>query len=382
MRPCILLALTRTDWIGAARMPRMLARAGFDVVLLGPEGSLAERSEYVSRTAHVAPKATPISWLESLQRTVNQVEPHIVIPGDEMALRLLFRFVLDPPRAMLPAERARLAALIVESLGPPEHYAVSIDKTLLPPAAESIGVRVPRYGIATSPDEAVAHAGTLGSRIVLKRRLGFGSGGVAFPETLERVAREAARMLAPEPVDLGEYAQPQLLVQAFVAGPHHSLAVAALAGRVLASFSWERFVLTRPVNGQTSVLRFVDSPATRIATERIVRHFAMTGLFNMQFIVDEATGEPLLLEINRRVTTHMNLGERVGADLGVALFNALSGNDVPAPVATIPAEDRINVFPREWLRDPDSPNLDRYPVDIPWDEPRLIAAMAAQWRDA
>ena len=31
-------------------------------------------------------------------------------------------------------------------------------------------------------------------------------------------------------------------------------------------------------------------------------------------------------------------------------------------------------FPEEWLRDPASPYLREYPVDVPWDEPELIEA--------
>ena len=34
-------------------------------------------------------------------------------------------------------------------------------------------------------------------------------------------------------------------------------------------------------------------------------------------------------------------------------------------------------FPQEWLRDPESPYLERYPVDVPWDDPELIEACFA-----
>jgi hypothetical protein len=33
------------------------------------------------------------------------------------------------------------------------------------------------------------------------------------------------------------------------------------------------------------------------------------------------------------------------------------------------------VFPREWLNEPASPHLHEYPVDVPWDEPELFAAL-------
>ena len=40
-------------------------------------------------------------------------------------------------------------------------------------------------------------------------------------------------------------------------------------------------------------------------------------------------------------------------------------------------EGLIVRFPEEWLRDPDSPYLREYVVDVPWDEPELIEAFLA-----
>jgi hypothetical protein len=252
----VLLVTTRMDWFGTARIPRMLARAGFDVAVLAPPDALIGKSGYISRIGYCAPRATPLEWLTSVLQMVEQTAPRLLIPGDEVALLLLFKLVLDPPPGMPLTRRHWLQQLIVASIGNPKHYLTSIDKTLLPAAAEAIGVRVPPYAIATSVDEAVAHASELGWPVVLKRRLGFGSEGVAFADSIDRVAREAAGMLLPEPLDPREAPTPRLLVQAFVSGPHHSTAMVRLEGRMLADFAWERFVLTRPVNGQTSVLRF------------------------------------------------------------------------------------------------------------------------------
>ena len=40
-------------------------------------------------------------------------------------------------------------------------------------------------------------------------------------------------------------------------------------------------------------------------------------------------------------------------------------------------EGKVVVFPREWLRDPQSRYLSEFPVDIPWDDPELMDAMLA-----
>src|SRR4030095_2484450 len=120
------------------------------------------------------------------------------------------------------------------------------------------------------------------------------------------------------------------------------------------------------------------------------RAFGISGFFNVQFVLDADTGEAHLLEINRRTVTHMHMGERVGADLAVALYDHLRGSP-PASAAGFPGDfgPKVAVFPREWLRDPDSRYLRECPVDVPWDEPELIEAMLAmrylpadRWGDA
>ena len=128
------------------------------------------------------------------------------------------------------------------------------------------------------------------------------------------------------------------------------------------------------------MLRFVRSPETRAHSEMLCRGFGIAGFFNVQFVVDERTGDPYLLEINRRVVTHTHLGERVGRDLGRALLRALEGE--PAEAATdADVEGTVAIFPREWLRDPRSRYLAEFPSDVPWDEPALFAAMLAMRRE-
>lgn len=382
----LLLVSTATRWLGTARMPRVLARAGFEVALLAPEDSLATRSRYIARAGILPVTATPMEWLRSLVRMIDQVSPEMLVPCDEMAIRLLFTAALKPPPGFEPALRARLAMLIARSLGDPRYYAVSIDKTMLPAAAQSLGVRVPRYAVVARIGDALVHAAAVGYPVALKRRFGFAGQGVAVVSTPEDLTAAAQRLLRPDPLDLEEWREPRLLVQAYVRGPHHSQALVALRGVPLASFAWERHVATNPVKGQTAVLRFVDSREMAAFSDALCRGFGMTGFFNVQCIIDERTGAAHLLEINRRLVTHMHLGERVGVDLGQALFDTLearAGGAVPdgsgggCGQSQTQGGQPVVVFPREWLRNPDSRALTELPVDIPWDEPELLAAMLA-----
>ena len=232
----------------------MLAGDGFEVVLLAPKDSLAAKSRYVWRTGVLATTATPMEWLLELIRLIDEHEPEALVPCDEMGVRLLITVALEPPPGFRQALMTRLVKLVEASLGDPRFYGASIDKTMLPAAAEGMSMRVPDYALATSVDDARRHATTLGERS---------------------------------------------------ANAH-------------------------------------------------------------------------LLEINRRLVTYMHLGERVGRDLASAFFARLE-----SPQRARPTDERehasvvIAVFPREWLRDPHSPNLVNFPVDVPWDDPALLEAMLA-----
>jgi len=365
-------------------MPRVLARAGFEVVLLAPQGSLAAKSRYVSRTGYLASAATPMEWLLRLIRMIEEHAPEALVPCDEMAVRLLITVALEPPLGFDPGLTARLVGLVEASLGDPRYYVASIDKTMLPAAAEAMGVRVPDYAIATSADDARRRARALGFPIVIKRRFGFAGQGVAVVASDEDLAAAAQQLLRPDQLDLGERRPPELLVQAFVAGPYHSQSLVAQRGAVLASFAHERYVPTAVIKGQTAVLRFIDSPETLAFSETLCRGLGMSGFFSIQFVLDAKSANAYLLEINRRLVTHMHLGERVGRDLATAFFDRSERSGRGAAATTKhDAEESgvIAVFPREWLRDPDSPYLVDFPVDVPWDDPPLLEAMLAMRHD-
>ena len=379
MKRAVLMVSTATGWLGTARMARTFANADFEVLLLAPAASLAVKSRYLTRVRFLPDHANPMQFLLALAAMVGESKPQLLVPCDEMALRLLFALILEPPPAgatsvmLLP-----LAALVRESLGDPKHYATSVDKLLLTPAAQDLGVRVPRHVIANGIDEAKAFADTHGYPVVLKRRFGFAGEGVAIVNNSEELVREAHSLLRPDQLDLGLRSHGRLLVEEFIEGPYHSQAIVAWKGNPLAGFAWERHVASLPLKGQTTVLRFVRSPESRASSEALCRAFGMSGFFNVQFVLRAGTGEAYLLEINRRIVTHMHMGERVGADLAVALQEHMQGRpttqarEIPGPYGPT-----VAVFPREWLRDPESRYLRECPVDVPWDEPELFAAMLA-----
>jgi predicted ATP-grasp superfamily ATP-dependent carboligase len=347
--------------------------------LLAPPDSIAAKSRYVSTVSYLAAHASPLEFLAELTKMIDAVTPVLLVPCDEMAVRLLIMLAVDPPPGFDQALQTRLAELVVASLGDPEFYAVSIDKTRLPAAAEALGIRVPAYAIATGVEDALRHAATISYPVVIKRRFGFAGQGVAIAATPDALASAAQQLLRPDQLDLGEWRSPALLVQAFIAGPYHSQALVAERGRSVGELRLGTLCRHRSRQRPTEVATASPGRMQRsIPPAPARRSFGMGGFFNVQFVIDARNGNAHLLEINRRIVTHTHLGEWVGKDLASALFKGREGSPSPAsPEGEADADRLVAVFPREWLRDPCSHHLVESPVDVPWDDPELFAAMVA-----
>jgi len=359
-------------------MPRSLARAGFEVSLLAPRGSLALHSRFVTRSSVLRDESTPMQWLLSLVAMITEIEPRLVVPCDEVAIRLLFELVRHPPRHLDGNSGAPIVQLVRQSLGDPAHYETSIDKTVLPAAARALGVPVPPYAVTENVDEAVAHADALGYPVVLKRRYGFASQGVRIVQRRDDLRAAADVLLHPVQLDLGVRRAPALLVQGFVDGPMVSQTMVAWEGVPLAGFTRQREIPFMPGLGASAVVRVRKVPAIRDYTERLCRAFGMSGFFSVQFIAPASGGPPVLLEINRRIVTFMHTDEYCGVDLCGALFRRLAGLPQTLAIDMPDGADQVIVsFPREWLRDPESAWLHSHPSDIPWDDPGVFEAMVA-----
>jgi hypothetical protein len=97
----------------------------------------------------------------------------------------------------------------------------------------------------------------------------------------------------------------------------------------------------------------------------------MSGIFGIEFLVDDATDRASLIEINRRLTPGVHKDALVGLDVVGAWLAALRGEPPAERLRLAPGEAGIIVnFPQEWLRDPGSPWLADHRVDVHGTSPR------------
>lgn len=373
----VLFVATATQSYGAARMARCLDHAGFAVSLLTPANSPAEKSRFLTKIGHLAANATPSDWVYAFAAMVKATSSRLVLPCDDTAVRLMQMLVLNPPDNLQPALRLELGALIVESLGTPAHYRASTDRTLIPAAAEALGLRVPAYDVVSERGEAERFAARHGYPIVAKRSHSSGGQGAALCADAAELARALATLGLPDGLRLGDSRDGALLVQAHVPGRTHYYNSVAWRGTLLAGQASEQLAATP--RGPASAERYYPSPELRAMSAALAQGFGISGVYVPEFVIHERTGEAYLLEINRRMTHGTHRGATFGVDLGAALHAAVNGLPSPTRPDLDPGEEHYCVhFPHAWVRDPASRHLRDYPVDIPWDEPELFEAIVAQ----
>lgn len=372
----VLLVSTATRWYGTARIPRALSLAGFEVSLLTPRNSLAEKSGYVARVGYLEDRSTPMQWLFAFSAMVSAISPRIVIPCDDMAFRLLHSLATQPPQNLQPALQLKLAALIRDSLGEPAFFEASVNKTSLPAAVEPLGVRMPPWTLAQVPADGREFIARHGYPVVVKRSYSFAGQGVAICQNeaeLERAFVELRRPDGIEPPTPGP-----LLLQAHIDGRTTYYSIAAWQGELLAGWATERLLGNPEPKGPATVVHQYRSDEIRGFAAAIVRAFSASGLLSLECTVERTTGQAYLIEINRRVTPGMHRSVSLRLDFCSALRAAIDGQPLPERRDLDPGEEYTGChFPQEWLRDPQSPWLRTHPVDVPWDEPELIEALLA-----
>jgi thioredoxin reductase len=382
MDPRILL-VTTVRWFATARLATALARESCHVEVLCPRGHPATKvlgRSGIHRYRVFAP-------LRSLRKAIHEAQPDLVIPCDDLATAHLHHLHGRAPEATAWARAVR--ALIERSLGAPSSFPIARGRTRLLRLAQTLGIRVPPTAVAGTEEELADWLAVNGCPAVLKSDGSYGGRGVRVVHAPAEALRGWRELTAPpSPAqalkralangDLNYVApcvlrtRPVVNVQGLVRGQDANATVACWEGTVLAAIvvrvlhTWDR-------HGPASVVKVVENPDVSRAVAQVVGRLGLSGLVGFDFILEEETDHPYLIEMNPRATQIAHLALGSGRDLPGSLHAALSGTALrEKPRAT--EHSVIAFFPQEWLRDPASPFLTTAYHDIPWDQPELIRA--------
>jgi hypothetical protein len=370
--PRVVIFALSSHWIGPARLPRAMQRAGFEVAVICPADSLIAKTRFVNRRAHLRSGAIdPADLRAALWELVTDWQASAIVPADDRAVQFLHDFasaVYDGKCDDRPGKDWFEKALR-RSLPAQGHFLTVRQKRAAHGAVTTLGIPAPEQTVARHESEAKAFAARAGYPVVVKSDRGSAGFGV-------RICRDERELLdAYESLSREAGGGEDVLVEQFIAGPQASYPFVALGGKVLAGLTRLKIHAHPEPLGPSSVIEIIDQPLIASAAALFAARTRYSGFASMQFLLDPKTG-PKFLEFNPRPVPLMHLDEEMcGIDWCRAWHAALAGETPPQFRGPIVGR-RIALFPQEWLRDRQSPFLTTDAVpDVPWDDPALLQAL-------
>jgi hypothetical protein len=379
-RPVVLIAATMW-WPLSARLAMAFIHRGCRVSAVCPEG---HPLRYVENVESVY-RYRGLDSIGALKGAIIAVQPDIIVPADDGTVWQLHQ---------LHADHAELRRLIEYSLGEAEMYSAIRSRAEVLRIAAELGIRTPASLGVTSEDDA----GKVGeTSAVLKIDGSCGGTGVEIVSSAAE-ARSAFRRLSKRPgagfafkrmlVNRDPLAlwwwrnkeQPHLTVQQFIPGRPANTMFASWGGKVLGIVTVE-VVCSQGVTGAANVVRLVRNSEIETAVHLLARRFKLNGFYGLDFILQQGTGDPYLIELNPRCTQlgHLSLPDQ--GDLAGLLSARLQGR-YPQPPRDAIGSDTIAFFPQASNWAPRSPYLARGYHDVPLKEPKLVRHLLKEpWPD-
>jgi hypothetical protein len=364
------LIIAIENWELGARFTLELRRAGFAVAAAGP-------SSHILRAAGVAERYFCIGYARfgSLSSAMRTWRPQLLVCADDRSVQMVCRL-------HAATADAGVRALIEASLGHPDVLA-QVRKSTVIDVARALGVRCPETKIIPNEQVLAAELSRRPFPAVLKADGTFGGRGVrvvrskeqaltAFrelrlPTSWPRGCKRLFAAVAKGGLDdrLGAWG-PVVTIQDHIVGRPANRAVVCWKGEVLDGVS-AMAIETAHETGPSTVVRIIDAPEIDAAARTLAQALRLSGFCGFDFIIDHA-GNAWLIEMNPRITPICHL--RRDADLIGALHQQITG--VPARRRQPISDEKVALFPHEWLRDAASEHLQSSFHDVPWDEPDLV----------
>lgn len=385
MTPKVLLT-SIIRWHNAARLAISLSEAGCVVSAVCPTHHPLLKTSAVQSTFSYS----GLRPLDSLKGAIEATNPSIIIPCDDLAAQHLHELYVCERN--LGISETKITTLITRSLGSPESYPTVSTRYDLIKMARQEGIRVPDTALLNTVDDLKSWKTRQTFPWVLKADGTSGGHSVKIAYTLtdaEQIFFELSQQLTATQVvkwlivDRESFwlrpwwnrLSPRITIQSYIQGRPANCAVVCSDGRVLAGISVE-VLSAKGQTGPASVVRVIDSTEMMLAAERIARRLGMSGFFGLDFMIEEGSGTPYLIEMNPRCTPlcHLRLGK--GKDMIEALRAQMSGQPV-RETPPVTSNDVIAYFPQAMQND--SPFLKSGFHDIPQGEPELIQELLNPW---
>jgi carbamoylphosphate synthase large subunit len=325
--------------------------------------------------------------LPALRKAIDEVKPSLLVPCDDRA-------TMDLLSLCKRTNSTVVKEAVEHSLGSSENYEALKARSVFMRVARDAGVCVPETREASDLSALQSWLSTYGFPAYLKVDGTSGGVGVTIVRDADE-AKDAFRRLSVPPAAVRvvkrllvdrdttfvlpfiNRTRPVVNVQKTILGVETNSAVACWRGRLLACIH-ARVLERRDKAGHATVVRIIENQQMQETAEKVAARLGLSGIFGLDYIVEEETGRAHLIEINARATQTCHLVLGPGRSPIAALAAVMSGDAIDK-IQAVTISDTIALFPQEWKRNPSSPYLLNGFHDVPWAYPELIRS-SVQWR--
>jgi carbamoyl-phosphate synthase large subunit len=279
---------------------RVLRAEGYRVVLVNSNPATIMTDPEFADATYVEPLD-----VDTLSRVIAKERPDALLPtlGGQTALNLAVEL---HEAGVLDTYGVELIGASVESIRTAE------DRRRFKDAMEEIGLAVPRSGVAYTIDEALTVAREVGYPVIVRPAFILGGGGTGIAHDEQAMRDVARRGLDASPIS-------EILVEQSVTGwKEYELEVMRdRADNVVVICSIENVDPMGVHTGESitvapaQTLTDVEYQTMRDAAFACIRRIGVdTGGSNIQFAVDPASGEMVVIEMNPRVSRSSALASK------------------------------------------------------------------------
>ncbi len=382
MAPKVLLATT-CRWFSTARLALAFHRVGCDVDIVCPPN----HPSFCTRALLHRYNYQGVNAQHSFRHAILKSQPNVIVPCDDVAMRHLHRLYATAAQKS-DIQSKEICKLLRISMGDPVSYPITESREQFLALVSEVDVRIPETKTVNSSAQVEEWLAQFGFPAVMKADGTSGGEGVKIVHTLPEALRAYKILHAPLATVVAAkrtlldrdsnclvpwiMQHPrQVSIQRFVEGLDANLAVACWQGEVLASIDVEVLQTSKP-RGPATIVRLCRNDDRLQAVKKIVRKLGFTGLCGFDFMMDAATGEPYLIEMNARATQTCSLSLAPDGALIASFCSAFTGQPFADPPLHL-AGDTIALFPMAWQADTSCDLFQSSYLDLPIGEPELIA---------
>lgn len=279
---------------------RVLRREGYRVILVNSNPATIMTDPDFADATYVEPLN-----VETIERIIDRERPDAVLPtiGGQTALNLAIEL---HDAGVLKRYGVEMIGASVEAIHTAE------DRSKFKAAMAEIGLATPKSGLAHSVEEALVIGGEIGYPVIVRPSFILGGSGTGFAGNDEELRAVATRGISASPIA-------EILVEQSVLGwKEYELEVMRdNADNVVVVCSIENFDPMGVHTGDSitvapaQTLSDVEYQSMREAAFACIRRIGVeTGGSNIQFAVNPANGEVVVIEMNPRVSRSSALASK------------------------------------------------------------------------